>query len=94
MLPFDKYHLVDHCLVYDELGFGRLELILQQAESDDVFRLQHMCHLVWPNQDIKTAPPEVASWGRISADFTKKYNTCSILLAFGSNWSGRCFRLV
>ena len=39
MLPLYNYHLVGHRLVNDERGFGRLELFLQRAESDDVFGL-------------------------------------------------------
>ena len=39
MLPLDNYHLVGHRLVNDEHGFGRLELFLQRAESDDFFGL-------------------------------------------------------
>ena len=39
MPPFDNYLLVGHRLVNDERGFGRLELFLQRAESDDFFGL-------------------------------------------------------
>ena len=39
MLRLDNYHMVGHPLVNDERGFGRLELFLQRAESDDVFGL-------------------------------------------------------
>ena len=42
MLPLDNYHLVGHRLVNDEHGFGRLDLFLQRAESDDFFGLYHM----------------------------------------------------
>ena len=85
MLLLDNYHLVGHCLLYDERGFGSLELIIQQGESDDIFGLQHVCRLGWPNQDLKTALPEGASWGSISVEFTKHYNTCPILLTFGAH---------
>ena len=63
MLPLYNYHLVGHRLVNDERGFGRLELFLQRAESDDVFGLKHMCRLDWPNQDLKTSLHEGASGG-------------------------------
>ena len=55
MLPLDTYHLVGHRLVNDECGFGRLELLIQRAEHDDIFGLQHMFCVGHPNQDLKTA---------------------------------------
>ena len=55
--------MLGHCMLNDERGFGRLELFLQRAESDDIFGLQNMCRLGWPNQDLKTALPEGASGG-------------------------------
>ena len=62
MLLLDNYHLVGYRLVKYERGFDRLELILHQTERDNVFGLHHMCGVGWPNQDIKTAFPEGASW--------------------------------
>ena len=94
MPPLDNYHLVGHFLVYDERGFGRLELILQQGESDDIFRLQHMCCLGWPNQDLNTELLEGASWRRISVGLKKNYNTCPILLTFGDHARHPLYRLV
>ena len=49
MLPLDNYHLVSHFLVNYERRFGHPELLIQQAERDNVFRLQNMCRMGCPN---------------------------------------------
>ena len=46
-----------------------LELLLQRAISNDIFGLQHMCHLGWPNQYLNTALPEDASGGGLVRTF-------------------------